>query len=795
MATKIQLRRGTAAQWVAANPVLAEGEIGIETDTKQIKIGDGLKEWTLLTYIATGNMDVASSDLDDLADGTSYKRIQAAKALKINGGTFSPDDLAEGSTYKKTTAAGAEAANSIGAISDAAGDLIVATGANSFKKLGLGIAGQVLQVNPGANDVEWASVNALSVTQVANAAALPNPGDANTLYRTADDGKLFRLAAAPNTYAEVPSSLALGELSTNAYRGDRGKTAYDFSQAVASESVKGGLELADNTEILAGSDNTRALTPGHLKTALASDGMWLTKRTKMPDGATAVYSQDAWAAGHGWISGELGCTLSLPTDGVVRATRTDASSGAIGIQGPAASVNYYGKTYIFRYRCPNMTNGLNVYANTSSKLIASFAKSTDWAIGICTCQRNESLGYNLFFRSGGSESQNAYFEIDWIWVGDYSYLTGSLSEEAARIADQLGDTAGVGVAASGTITSNGVRVSVGDTITIAGKTYTFVDTLTGANGEVLRHATDWDKCLQRFVYALRRYAPLTYNYPAVGAVYSITDASAHSLVTSTIDAGVSPLNLTAINSGILGNQITLAKSAATLTLSGTTLTGGIDDVGAKLSYQVARSSQQLTAKTSGVQADYEMLLDSADGFIKKKVLKSNLETTTQAAGKRALYNAAAGLNANSISFPATQVASADANTLDDYEEGTITPVIGGSSTAGTYELAANASRYTKKGQEVTCYFDFTLAAVLTGGGAGNLSLTGFPFSRTASNLFTASVFPYDGSLSAVPVYGVMTSAAQMLFYSIAGGAGKSILPISELAAGDRFILQLSYVVA
>ena len=248
MATKIQLRRGTAAQWVAANPVLAEGEIGVETDTKQFKIGDGLKEWTLLAYIATGNMDVASSNLDDLADGVDYKRIVAAKALKINGGTFSPDDLAEGSTYKKTTAAGAEAANSIGAISDAAGDLIVATGANSFKKLGLGVAGQVLQVNPGANDVEWASVNALSVTQVANLAALPNPGDANTLYRTADNGKLYRLAAAPNTYAEVPSSLALGELSTNAYRGDRGAELYTKKDYIPSSAEKGTLTKLNTVE-------------------------------------------------------------------------------------------------------------------------------------------------------------------------------------------------------------------------------------------------------------------------------------------------------------------------------------------------------------------------------------------------------------------------------------------------------------------------------------------------------------------------------------------------------------------
>lgn len=50
MPTQIQLRRGTAAQWTAANPVLAQGELGLETDTKLYKIGDGATLWNALDY-------------------------------------------------------------------------------------------------------------------------------------------------------------------------------------------------------------------------------------------------------------------------------------------------------------------------------------------------------------------------------------------------------------------------------------------------------------------------------------------------------------------------------------------------------------------------------------------------------------------------------------------------------------------------------------------------------------------------------------------------------------------------
>jgi hypothetical protein len=50
MAVQIQFRRGIASLWTSTNPVLAEGEMGIETDTDQFKIGDGLTAWTSLSY-------------------------------------------------------------------------------------------------------------------------------------------------------------------------------------------------------------------------------------------------------------------------------------------------------------------------------------------------------------------------------------------------------------------------------------------------------------------------------------------------------------------------------------------------------------------------------------------------------------------------------------------------------------------------------------------------------------------------------------------------------------------------
>ncbi len=71
----MQQRRGTAAQWTAANPVLAAGEIGFETDTSKFKMGNGSSAWSALQYFANAselaalidNAPAALNTLNELA--------------------------------------------------------------------------------------------------------------------------------------------------------------------------------------------------------------------------------------------------------------------------------------------------------------------------------------------------------------------------------------------------------------------------------------------------------------------------------------------------------------------------------------------------------------------------------------------------------------------------------------------------------------------------------------------------------------------------------------------------------
>lgn len=70
--------------------------------------------------------------------------------------------------------------------------------------------------------------------------------------------------------------------------------------------------------------------------------------------------------------------------------------------------------------------------------------------------------------------------------------------------------------------------------------------------------------------------------------------------------------------------------------------------------------------------------------------------------------------------------TAAANTLDDYEEGTWTPVYAGETTSGTYTYSTQTGVYTKIGNRVTVDFKFLDIATVSAG-SGNVIITGLPF--------------------------------------------------------------------
>lgn len=91
------------------------------------------------------------------------------------------------------------------------------------------------------------------VLEFANFAALPGTGAASIIYVTLDDNKTYRWSG--SAYVEISASLALGETSATAYRGDRGKVAYDFSQLLTTRGDLLTRNATDNVRLALGAAN------------------------------------------------------------------------------------------------------------------------------------------------------------------------------------------------------------------------------------------------------------------------------------------------------------------------------------------------------------------------------------------------------------------------------------------------------------------------------------------------------------------------------------------------------------
>jgi len=90
MATRMQQRRGTAQQWNTANPILAAGEIGFETDTGAFKIGNGSSTWSALKYFTDASgapelLDTLNELAAALGDDPQYLSNHVSATTNVHG--------------------------------------------------------------------------------------------------------------------------------------------------------------------------------------------------------------------------------------------------------------------------------------------------------------------------------------------------------------------------------------------------------------------------------------------------------------------------------------------------------------------------------------------------------------------------------------------------------------------------------------------------------------------------------------------------------------------------------------
>lgn len=198
------------------------------------------------------------------------------------------------------------------------------------------------------------------------------------------------------------------------------------------------------------------------------------------------------------------------------------------------------------------------------------------------------------------------------------------------------------------------------------------------------------------------------------------------------------------------------------TTTGTPVTGDIITAQANLWARLAK----------GADGQFLKIASSAPGWanLAASDIASGALTTARGGTSVDIASAALPLGSGQITFPAVQNASASANTLDDYEEGTWTPAVqfGGASVGVTYVAAEG--RYVKIGDFVSITGGMFLSS--KGSSVGAAVITGVPFAPQNSNKDYSSNGPYFTGFAAgvtgIVEY-VQPGTINILQYKVAAG--------------------------
>ena len=180
--------------------------------------------------------------------------------------------------------------------------------------------------------------------------------------------------------------------------------------------------------------------------------------------------------------------------------------------------------------------------------------------------------------------------------------------------------------------------------------------------------------------------------------------------------------------------------------------------------------------------------DAGDGSTENRLLTLNSTANV------VLKGGTVGANGVGVTFPATQVASSDANCLDDYEEGTWTIglTFGGASTG----ITANASvgRYTKIGRQVTV--SGLLSLTSKGSSTGIAEITGLPFTiANANEAYSVANVRFNGvSFADVPICVGATNSTKISLQEITNAGAVTDITDADFTNTSSCMISFTYTV-
>jgi hypothetical protein len=317
--------------------------------------------------------------------------------------------------------------------------------------------------------------------------------------------------------------------------------------------------------------------------------------------------------------------------------------------------------------------------------------------------------------------------------------------------------------------------------------------------------------LERIAQSLELLSVAPPNQP-VNAVGDLSPADRWPSVSELADASVK----LPVAGGVLIYDATLGVWKSTTLTAGTNVT--ITNADGSITVNSASSAVEIHAapsKTTPVDADEIPLADSASAFTLKKLTWANLKatlatwiggnfiagsftslvssTTGKVATTLGVGNAIPSASGSGVTFPATQSASSDANTLDDYEEGNWTPAVAVASGSITANATLTLGKYTKVGRLVTLtgliYIDSVSAP------SGSFSVTSCPFVTGTGYGFRSSGSAYGSDLKSTATTALgcfMVDASGTLYFKkFAAGAQSDIG--ADIQANTSIVFSITYM--
>ena len=246
MATKIQLRRDTASNWTSENPTLSAGELGFETDTDKVKIGDGSTAWTSLGYLI---------DSTDDFDGTFGSLTGTPTTISGYGITDAFDGAFSSLTGTPTTISGYGITDAFdGAFSSLTGTPTTISGygiTDAFDGAYSSLTGAPTNISSFTNDSGY--ITSYTVTQgdvTAHQAALSitesQISDLGTYLTTVALNELSDVSSSSATTGQVLTAQSDGSFAFADQTGSSNGGGISFSD-VAITASSGQTEFSDST--------------------------------------------------------------------------------------------------------------------------------------------------------------------------------------------------------------------------------------------------------------------------------------------------------------------------------------------------------------------------------------------------------------------------------------------------------------------------------------------------------------------------------------------------------------------